>query len=202
MERERERLWSSRLRWRLRGAWLAPLVVVLVVVDGLLLSRLPISGEGPDLVGGLLLAAFLNLVAVAALAPIGGLIVRTARPDLPGFVARDRVGVVLVLLLAAGLLSAGLVHRGELERNRAAQADALELGRAWIGAQSDPRAAEFRRHVELADIVPIVDGSVYRVCVPSLRDPDSAYCAVVDLDDDAIRYAGAESNAHFSTGTR
>lgn len=197
-----ERVWSSRLRWRLRGAWLAPLVAVLVVVDGLLLTRLPISGEGPDLVGGLLLAAFLNLVAVAALAPIGGLIVRTARPDLPGFVARDRVGVVLVLLLAAGLLGAGLVHREELARNHAAQADALERGRAWIGAQQDPRADQFRRHVELADVVPIVNGSVYRVCVPSLKDVDSAYCAVVDLDREAIRYAGAETNAHFSSGTR
>jgi hypothetical protein len=201
---EHERVWASRLRWRLRGAFLAPLVAVLVVVDGLLLTRLPISGEGPDLVGGLLLAAFLNLIAVAALAPVGGLILRTARPDLPGFVARDRVGVVLVLLLAAGLLAAGLLHRGELRRDAAAEREALARGRAWIGAQQDA-PAEFRRHVDLADVVPIVAGRLYRVCVPRVSDPGRAWCAVVDVDATypaGIRFGGAESNRHFSLGTR
>ncbi|MDO8213837.1 hypothetical protein [Conexibacter sp. CPCC 206217] len=199
-----ERVWSSRLRWRLRGAALAPLLAVLVVVDGLLLARLPISGEGPDLVGGLLLAAFLNLLAVAALAPLGGVVLRTARPDLPGFVARDRVGIVLVLLLTAGLFTAGLLHRGELRRNAAAQTEALARGRAWIGAQQDA-PAEFRRHVDLADVVAIVDGSLYRVCVPRVSDPDRAFCAVVDVVATypaGIRFGGAESNAHFAAGTR
>jgi hypothetical protein len=199
-----ERVWSSRLRWRLRGAWLAPLLAVLVVADGLLLTRLPISGEGPDLVGGLLLAAFLNLVAVAALAPVGGFVLRTARPDLPGFVARDRIGVVLVLLITAGLLAAGLLHRSELRHNRAAQAEALARGRAWIGARQDA-PAEFRRHVDLADVVPIVEGRVYRVCVPRVSDSDRAYCAVVDTDATypaGIRFGGAESNRHFALGTR
>lgn len=199
-----ERVWSSRLRWRLRGAWLAPLLVVLVVADALLLTRLPISGEGPDLVGGLLLAAFLNLVAVAALAPIGGLLLRTARPELPRFVARDRVGVVLVLLLTAGLLAGGLLHRGELQRNHAAQREALARGAGWIGAQQDA-PAEVRRHVELADVVPIVDGHLYRVCVPRVSDPERAWCAVVDTDasfPDGIRFGGYETNARFSAGVR
>lgn len=199
-----ERVWPSRLRWRLRGAWLAPLLVVLVVADGLLLTRLPISGEGPDLVGGLLLAAFLNLVAVAALAPIGGLLVRTAWPQLPGFVARDRVGVVLVLLIAAGLLGAGLLHRGELQRNHAAQREALARGAGWIGARADA-PAEVRRHVELADVVAIVDGKLYRVCVPLVSDANRAYCAVVDTDATfpaGIRFGGWETNQHFSAGTR
>jgi hypothetical protein len=197
-----ERVWPSRLRWRLRGATLAPLIVVLVVAEGVLLTRLPLSGEGPDLLGGLLLAAFLNLVVAAALAPIAGLLVRRVRPDLPGFVARDRAGVVLVLLLAAGLVAGGLAHRGTLARNHAAEADALARGKAWIGAAAP---AEFRRHVALADVFPIVDGSLYRVCVPRIVDPSRAWCVVVDTTrpyPQGIRFAGAEPNARFGAGMR
>jgi len=199
-----ERLWSSRLRWRLRGAPLAPLVAVLVVADGLLLWRLPPSGDGPDLVGALLLSAFLNLLVVAALAPLLGLVVRTARPDLPAFLARDRAGIVLVVLLAAGLLAVGLRHHGELARYARAEAEALARGKAWIGADADA-PAEFRRHVELADVVPIVEGSVYRVCVPRASDPDRAWCAAVDVErpyPQGIRFAGAEPNRRFAAGTR
>lgn len=199
-----ERVWSSRLRWRLRGAWLGPLLIVFVVADGILLSRLPISGEGPDLVGGLLLSAFFNLVAVAVLAPFAGMALRRRRPDLPAFVARDRAAAVLVLAIAAALLAGGLLHRGEVERNRAAMRDALARGQAWIGAQA--RApAEIRRHVRLADVVAIVDGSVYRVCVRRPSDPRRAFCAVVDTDaryPAGIRYGGAEPNQSFSAGWR
>lgn len=199
-----ERVWSSRLRWRLRGAWLAPLLVVFVVADGILLTELPIAGEGPDLVGGLLLAAFFNLVAVAAVAPFAGMAIRRRRPDLPSFVARDRAGVALVLAIAAGLLTGGLLHHGEVERNRRAMAEALARGQAWIGAQA--RApAEIRRHVQLADVVPIVDGSVYRVCVRRPSDPRRGFCAVVDTTaryPAGIRYGGTEPNQSFSAGLR
>ncbi|MBB4665031.1 hypothetical protein [Conexibacter arvalis] len=199
-----ERVWPSRLRWRLRGAPLAPLLAVLVVAEGVLLWRLPISGEGPDLVGALLLAGFFNLLVVAALAPIAGLALRAARPSLPFFLARDRAGVVLVLALAAGLLLAGLRHQDTLARNHEAMAEALARGKAWIGARADA-PAEFRRHVELADVFPIIDGSLYRVCVPRPTDADRAYCAVVDVEQPyprGIRFAGAEPNARFSTGMR
>lgn len=199
-----ERVWSSRLRWRLRGAWLAPLLVVLVVADGILLTTLPIAGEGPDLVGGLLLAAFFNLVAVAAIAPLLALVVRRRRPDLPAFVARDRVGVALVLAIAAGLLAGGLLHRGELERNREAMESAFARGKAWIRA--NPTAPpDVRRDVRLADAVAIVEGRVYRVCVTRPSDAAKAFCAVVDADADgpaAIRYGGAEPNASFIAGRR
>lgn len=199
-----ERVWTSRLRWRLRGAPLAPLLVLLVVADGVLLWRLPVDGDGPDLVGALLLAAFLNLVVVAALAPIAGLALRRVRPELPFFLARDRAGVVLVLLLSGLLLLAGLRHHDTLARYADAEADALARGKAWIGASADA-PAEFRRHVELADVVPVVDGSVYRVCVPRVADPGRAWCAMVDVGQPyprGVRFAGAEPNARFAAGTR
>ncbi|MDO8186992.1 hypothetical protein Q5424_20470 [Conexibacter sp. JD483] len=199
-----ERVWSSRLRWKLRGAWLAPLVTALVVAEGALLTRLPISGEGPDLVGALLLAAFLNLLLVAAIAPLLGFVLRTARPDLPAFVARDRVGVVLVLLLAAGLLSAGLLHRGDRNAEHAAAREALTRGRAWIGAQQE--AGPFARaHTGYADVYAIEPGAVYRVCVPLTSEYRAAYCAAVDVEQPwpaGIRYAGAETNQHLAAGMR
>lgn len=195
-----ERIWTRRLRWRLRGAWLAPLLVVLTAADAVLLTRLPLAGEGPDLVGGLLLAAFLNLVAVAALAPLLGLALRRMRPDLPRIVARDRAGAALVVLVAVGLLAGGLAHRDTVLRNREAMAEALARGRAWIGARAP---AEFRRHVALADVVAIVEGRIYRVCVNRPTDADRAWCAVVPTDvpyPRGIRYAGAEPNARFNAG--
>jgi hypothetical protein len=197
-----ERMWASRLRWRLRGAWLAPLFVVLTIADGVLLTRLPLAGDGTDLVGGLLLAGFLNLVAVAAIAPFAGLALRRVRPDLPALVARDYAGAGLVVLVTAGLLAGGLIHHGTVVRNREAMQEALARGKAWIGA-NDEAPAEFRRHVELADVVPIVEGSVYRVCVNRIADADRAWCAVVPTDPpfpQGIRYGGAEPNARFMAG--
>src|SRR5436305_614852 len=45
-----ERVWASRLRWRLRGAWLAPLVALLTLADALLIHWRPLAGDGPRLV--------------------------------------------------------------------------------------------------------------------------------------------------------
>lgn len=198
-----ERVWTSRLRWRLRGAWLAPLFVVLTIVDGVMLTRLPLAGDGgTELVGGLLLAAFLNLVAVAAIAPFVGMGLRRLRPDLPALVARDYAGAGLVLLVTAGLLAGGLRHHGTVERNREAMQEALARGKAWIGADQEIDA-EFRRHVELADIVPIVEGELFRVCVNRMSDPRRAFCVVVPVDvpyPQGIREAGAEPNARFNAG--
>lgn len=174
-----ERVWTSRLRWRLRGAWLAPLLVVLTFGDALLLHLRPMAGEGrTDLFAGLLLASFLNLVAVAAVAPFGGMALRRLRPDLPHVVARDYAGAALVLLVTAGIATAGLLHHDTLVSNRAALTDAHARAQAWIGAHAP---AVIRRHVALADTVAIVPGSVYRTCVPALQ-ADRAWCAVVRTD--------------------
>src|SRR6266516_2768198 len=52
-----ERVWAARLRWRLRGAWLAPLLAVLTAADGALLHALPLAGDRTGVAGGLLLGA-------------------------------------------------------------------------------------------------------------------------------------------------
>jgi hypothetical protein len=195
-----ERIWPSRLRWRLRGAWLAPLLVLLTLADAVLIHVRPLAGEGrTDLVAGLLLASFLNLVALATLAPLGGLALRRVQPDLPRVVARDRAGTAVVVLVALGLLIGGLRHHGTIERNREALAEAHARAQAWIGARAP---AQFRRHVGLADTIPVVPGSVYRTCAPG-GEPERAWCVVVELDRPlagSVQLDGGTPNAVFQAG--
>jgi len=189
-------VWASRLRWRLRGAWLAPLVVLLTLVDALLIHFRPLAGDGrTDLFGALLLAGFLNLVAIAALAPFAGFAWRRARPELPVVVARDRAGVALVLLVTAGLALGGALHHGALVRDGRALADAHARAIAWIGTYAP---APFRRHLALADTVAVVPGSLYRTCAP---DParGRAWCVVVHVHG-PVRRDGGTPNAVFQAG--
>lgn len=191
-----ERVWASRLRWRLRGAWLAPLVALLTLADALLIHWRPLAGDGPTgLVAALLLASFLNLVALAALAPLVGAAWRRARPDLPVVVARDRAGVALVLLVTTGLVVGGALHHGAVVRNADALADAHARGVAWIGTYAP---APFRRHLALADTVALVPGSVYRTCAP---DPASGrtWCVVVHAHG-PVRRDGGTPNAVLQAG--
>src|SRR6478735_3878658 len=81
-----------RLRWRLRGAWQWPVFAVLTVLDAMLVAWLPFQGEGGDIWGAVLLVGFVNLLAVALVAPFLGMAVRRRRPDLPRVVARDYAG--------------------------------------------------------------------------------------------------------------
>ena len=88
-----EPLWRSRVRWRFRGALLWPAFWVLTLADALLLGCLPIAGDGGTaFVPALLLSGFFNLVAVAIVAPLAGLVLRRRRRDLPRVIAFDRAG--------------------------------------------------------------------------------------------------------------
>jgi hypothetical protein len=114
MEDDREeRLWTSRLRWRLRGAWQAPTFVATTLLGALLLNRLPISGdEGLDPIGGFLLCGFFNLVVAGFLAPVGARLLQRRRPSpVPVGVVQDRVATSLMAALAVTLLAIGLGHR-------------------------------------------------------------------------------------------
>jgi hypothetical protein len=191
-----ERVWVSRLRWRLRGAWLAPLVVLLTLADALLIHWRPLAGDGPTaFFAALLLASFLNLVAIAALAPFVGMAWRRLRPELPVVIARDRAGVVLVLLVTAGLIVGGALHHRTVVRNADALADAHARAIAWIGTYAP---APFRRHVELADTVAVVPGSLYRTCAPDLAS-GRVWC-VVASPHGSVRRDGGTPNAVFQAG--
>jgi hypothetical protein len=172
-----ERVWPRRLRWRLAGAWMWPAFAVLTLVDGLVLDLLPFYGDGPGgFVPALLLAGFLNLLAVAVLAPLGGRVLRRRRPDLPRLVAADYAGAWLLAGIAALLIAGGLVHRPAV-----AAADDDE--RAAAAAAHDYVVAQERSYSDgLASIDAMrLEEDLYRVCVPG-DDPRRWLCLFVSTD--------------------
>src|SRR5436305_1485730 len=117
-----ESVWWPRLRWRMRGAWQWPAFAVLTAVDAVLIARLPFRGDGADALGAVLLAGFFNLLVVAVLAPLGGLLLRTRRRDLPSVVARDYAGTALLVAVTCGLVAGGLTHRSAVADERSDRA--------------------------------------------------------------------------------
>jgi hypothetical protein len=169
-----------RLRWRLRGAWQWPAFVGLTLLDGLLLVELPFYASGPaDVPGGLLLAGFLNLLALVLLAPLGGSVLRRRRPDLPVVVARDSAGTALLCAVSAALLAGGLAHRPAVENEAAARMAATAGAAHWIAMDADPR---WRRGIAAIDTVRI-ERDYYRVCVPG-PDSDRWLCLFVSTAQD------------------
>ena len=169
-------MWVSRLRWRMRGAWLWPTFAVLTVLDGLLLRHLPPYEEGPGtVVGGLLLAGFANLFLVAVLAPLAGRLLRRRRRDLPRIIADNYSGTVLVVALSAVLVVAGVAHLPARAPERAAEAAARAGVHRYV-AQEAP--AEYRRRLASVDVMRLEEG-VYRSCVPG-PDPRRWFCLFVN----------------------
>ena len=171
-----ERVWTARLRWRLRGATMWPAFLVALVVDTVLLRALPIAGDqAPDVFAAALLGFFFNLVAVAVGAPLLGRFVRRRRPALPRVIADDRAGTGLIAAIAAVLLAIGLVHHPVLEARardfgiQAAAARAFVLERA-------PR--RFAANVDRMDTW-MQGPRLYRTCVPGPTRRRS-FCVFVD----------------------
>jgi hypothetical protein len=172
-----ERIWASRLRWRLRGAWMWPAFAVLTVLNGLLLHARPISGEKIGLFEAILVAAFFNLVTVAVFAPIAGALLRRRRRDLPKVVAADYAGAALLVAVSVVLAVGGALHRpAVLEQRRDFHAQAAAV-RSYVLAQAP---AEYRANLDRADTRQI-DAHMYRTCVPG-ADPDRSLCLFVSTD--------------------
>src|SRR5215204_4057409 len=157
-----ERLWTARMRWRMRGAWLWPAFFGLTVVDGILISVLPpYEGSPPDLTGGLLLAGFANLLLLAVVAPFAGRALRRRRGDLPRPIAHDYAGTALLAALTAVLVVAGLAHRPAVaaeERDEAALAAAVRAYVRTHAPEWEPGLADASAQKLSSD--------TYRACVP------------------------------------
>jgi hypothetical protein len=167
----------QRLRWRMRGAWQWPAFIALTVVEAVLLNVLPVWGDGVGgAVPGLLLAGSLNLIVVAVVAPVFGMLLRRRRRDLPRPVASDYAGTVLLGVLFAALVAGGLGHRAELRQARAARIAAI------FGAAHFVRAQEpaYRRGLNEMDTMRVED-DMYRACVVG-PDPDRPLCLFVHTD--------------------
>lgn len=172
-----ERLWLTRLRWRMRGAWLWPAYFGLTVVDGVLITALPpYDWTPPGLVGGVLLAGFANLFLLAVVAPFAGRRLRRMRPDLPRPVAFDYAGTALVCALTFTILVAGILHRPAVAA-RQDDADALSVAvRSYVTAH-EPGWVDGLDRVTVREYAP----EVFRACVPG-ADPRKALCLIVDTD--------------------
>ena len=164
-----------RLRWRMSGAWLWPTFVVVIVLEAGLLHWLPIAGRGSGWIAGLLLAGSLNLIAIVLLGGIGSFLLRRRRGDLPKVVADDYAGLVALLLVGLAFLTAGLVHRPELQAEQEAFSAQSLATRLWVRNNGDDFA---RAHVDAADSV-LVDTNLYRTCVPQ-PDPKRWLCLIID----------------------
>ena len=169
-----ERASVTRLRWRLRGAWMWPAYLGLTVVDAALLHELPLATDGIAVVPALLLAGFLNLLVVAVAAPLSGRLVRRRRPDLPRVVAADYAGAGLLALVAGALLVGGLLHRPAVERSQRDVRVQGAAARAFLLERAPPTA---RARMRQANTIKLAD-RFYRTCVPE-GAPRRAFCVFV-----------------------
>ncbi len=189
-----------RLRWRRAGAWLWPMFVVLTFADAAIGHALPPAGSTESLAAAALLGLVLNLLGVLLLSrPIAWGLRRT-RTDLPTFIARDYGGTIVVLLISAMLLTAGMVHRPAIRSSQRAMQDAVARAQAWIG---DRAPAPFRRHLQFVSVLAIQGGTIYRACVPNAANTKS-YCVIVDRTKpfaQSVRFSGYEPNATLASGT-
>ena len=192
--------WLARMRWRRRGAWLWPAFIVATALDGAVGHLLPPVGDSQTVVSALLIGLFFNLIGVILLSRPGGIVVRRARPDLPGVVARDYAGTIVVLAVAMVLLGAGLVHRATVVAHEQSFRDATVRAQAFIG---DRAPATFRANARDASTLAILAGSLDRVCVPS-EDRKRTYCVVVNTRlpfARSVTFSGYEPNWIFAEGT-
>jgi hypothetical protein len=186
--RRSESLWLSRLRWRMRGAWLWPAFFGLTLFDGIVIWRLPpYEGAPPGLVGGILLAGFANLLLIALIAPLVGRRLRRVRQDLPRVVAVDYAGTALLAMLAIVVVAAGLVHRPVI----AAEEDARAAAVAAVRDRVRLAEPEFALGLGAEDVLRLEPES-YRVCVPG-PDPERWLCHIVDVDRDPPRIVRDDS---------
>jgi hypothetical protein len=177
VERQEDSVWLTRMRWRMRGAWLWPAFIALTVAEGVALELLPISGEGPGgVVPGVLLAGFVNLICVATLAPLAGHRLRRRRPDLPRVIADNYAGTALLCAVAAAIVALGLVHRPHVLAEHADHGAVAGAVHDYVVAQ----APAYRRGIGSAEAVRLEE-DYYRACVPG-ADPKRWLCLFVSTD--------------------
>jgi hypothetical protein len=175
VERQEQSVWLTRMRWRMKGAWLWPAFVALTLAEAVALERLPVSGDGPGgIVPAVLLAGFANLIVVAAGTPLAGRALRRRRPDLPRAVADNYAGTALLALVAAVIVGAGLVHRPAV----VAEQDALRAQAAAVHDYVVSQEPRYAPGLALADPLRLEAG-LYRTCVPG-RDPHRWLCLYVN----------------------
>lgn len=207
-----ERLWTRRLRWRLRGATQWPAFVLFTLLDALVLDALPpVSTLGLNFIEGILIATFANLFLVAVAAPFiaRGLARRREAAVAAGAesptvvpveaehdVLKDRVATVL---LAAGLVAAlvsGLANRPVIVSETEATEEVARQVRAYVARSG---SQELRRNLETANTIRLSEG-FFRTCI-ARDDRRRNVCLLVDTGKDPTqvrRDPSAEPNAGYA----
>jgi hypothetical protein len=177
-ERDAMAMWGSRLRWRLRGAWLWPTFAAATVLDAVVLARLPFAGDRGDLLGSFLAAGFLNLAIVAVVARAGGALLRRRRPGLPREIAADRAGTIGLLALTGVLVAGGLAHRGAVQEADDSRAAAIGAAQRFAAHQAPERYLPGLHRSNTMQQGP----DLYRTCFPG-PDPRRDFCVFVRTDE-------------------
>jgi hypothetical protein len=191
--------WVVRARWRLVGAWMWPLFVMLAFADGLIGHVWPLAGDNQSVVGGVVFALILNLIAVVVVARPLSVLLRVRRRDLPPAIARNYAGTIGVLVVTFALAAIGIAHRSTISGDRATMHDAAARAAAYIG---DHAPAQFRADAADLSTVVIQDDVMYRVCAAN-PNGTRQYCVVVDERRPLARSvtpAGSESNQNIARG--
>ena len=172
-----ERVWARRLRWRMRGAWQWPAFCALTLLDAVLLTQVPFYDEGPGTyLGGVLVAMFFNLLAVAVVGPLLGLRLRRMRPDLPRVIASDYASTAVLGAITTLMLAGGLLHRPAVAAERADVVAVAASTHDYVVRQ----APDYRNGLAAMDAMRVEEG-LYRSCVPG-PDPRRWLCLFVTTD--------------------
>jgi hypothetical protein len=177
MDAASTRAWRSRTRWRLRGALTWPLFALLALVEGVFAHERPLAGEHTALVGGVLLAVFLNLIAVAAGAPLLARVRRRGGATaVPLEILTDRAAVALLAAVAVAIVTVGVVHHPNVVETQREDAAMRYAVYHYVTTQ----APAFRAGLKGVDVERPAD-HLYRVCVPGPQPP-RALCLIVQTD--------------------
>ena len=189
------------MRWRLRGAWMWPAFVAVTIADGLILHWLPPIRTGVDVIPGILLATFGNLLIVGAIAPWLARRIHARRPaaDPPAppevtvEVTTDRIGTGLLVASVFAVLAAGLAARPTVVVETEDREEAATAIRTHVRRSGD---LQLVRNEEASDTIRLADG-YFRTCIP--RDDRRLWsCFFVDANREparVVRDRSAEPNS-------
>jgi hypothetical protein len=179
-----------------------PAFVVVTLVDGLLLHLLPPVRTGVDLVPGILIATFGNLILVGAVGPWLARRMWGRAATAPGAppkaqleVLSDRVGTGLLLASVLAVLAAGLAARPTVVSETEDTERNAEAFRAFVLRTGDD---ELIRNLETANTVRLRE-DYFRTCI-ARDDRRHHFCAFVDTSRKPARVQrdrSAEPNSSY-----
>jgi hypothetical protein len=176
VEREGVAARWTRLRWRLSGAWQWPAFWVLVVVDTVVLARLPFSGGRSSWLGAFLAAGLLNVLVIAVVPRVGTWALRVRRPDLPREIAADRTGAIGMAALTVMLVVGGIAHRPSLHANDEMRSTAVGAARVFAAHRAPARYLPLRGESTWEP-----GPGVFRTCWRG-PDPKRDFCVFVRME--------------------